>query len=171
MRLLPSEGVKDILVERGIGVFQGDIANSNINGNAINGWVISISRARAKPNKMITIIDSGGSAPEPGLDIDYRSVQVLVRGEPNGYKDAASKVLEIKDALLGRPYEERWSGGSSGAGIVSNSVNSDVWASITMPFDWLPIGYDDNERPEFSLNFDIIIHQGMLGSSWRSNTR
>lgn len=144
---IPSEGIKDILVETSIGVFQ---------PYAVAGdWVIVISRIRDKPNKMITIVDTGGPAPEPGLDVDYPTVQVLVRGEPNGYVDAYKKAQAIKNVLLGRPSELR---------------NGDTWASVVMVHDILPIGYDDNERPEFSMNFQLVVHQGDLSNSWRQDT-
>lgn len=142
---LISEGIRDILVTSGIGIFEPDYVDT--------GWCISISRMRDKPNAMIAIYDHGGQAPEPGLDIDYPSVQIVVRGEPDGYKNAMAKCRLIKDVLLGRPSETR---------------NGDVWASITMPTDVIPLGYDANERPEFSLNFNLIVHQGNLSSSHRS---
>jgi hypothetical protein len=144
---IPSEGVRDILVENSIGVFQPYARAGD--------WVIVISRVRDKPNKMIAIMDTGGRAPEPGLDINYYSVQIVVRGEPDGYVDGFKKALAIKDVLLGRHSELR---------------GGDVWASVTMPHDIIPIGYDDNERPEFSLNFNLIIHQGDLANSWRQDT-
>jgi len=147
---LPSEGVKDILVEDGIGVFQ---------PNAVAGnWVIMISRMRdgdETPNKVIAVYDTGGLAPEPGLDINYPTIQIVVRGEPDGYVDAHKKCRDIRDSLLGRPSEVR---------------GGDTWASVTMPHDIIPLGYDDNERPEFSMNFQLIIHQGDLTNSHRQDT-
>lgn len=141
---LISEGIKDILVENNVGVFQP--------GAAPTDWVIVISKVRDAPNKMIVIYDIGGRAPEPGLDINYPSIQVYVRGEPDGYKDAHAKARRIKDVLLGRSNETR---------------NGDVWASVTMQSDVIPIGYDGNERPQFTLNFELIVHQGDLTYSHR----
>lgn len=142
---LISEGIKDILVAAGVGIFEPDYSGT--------GWCIAISRTRNEPNTFIAIYDHGGQAPEPGLDVDYPSIQIVVRGEPDGYKNAMSKCRAIKDVLLGRPSETR---------------SGDVWASITMPTDVIPLGYDDNERPEFSLNFNLIVHQGDLSNSHRS---
>jgi Bacteriophage minor capsid protein len=125
---LPSEGIKDILVENAIGVFQ---------PNAImTDWVIMISRMRDgadAPNKSIAIYDTGGRSPEPGLDIGYPTVQIVVRGEPDGYADAHKRCRSIRDVLLGRPSETR---------------GGDVWASVTMVGDIIPLGYDAEERPE-----------------------
>jgi hypothetical protein len=148
---LPSEGIKDILVANAIGVFQPNATSTD--------WAIMISRMRDgkdAPNKSIAIYDTGGLAPEPGLDINYPSIQIIVRGEPDGYADTHKKCRDIRDVLLGRRSETR---------------GGDVWASITMPYDILSLGYDDNERPEFSLNFQLIIHQGDLSNTPRQNTQ
>lgn len=148
---LPSEGIKDILVERGIGVFQPNATMTD--------WNIMISRMRDgddAPNKCIAIYDTGGLAPEPGLDINYPTIQIVVRGEPDGYVDTHKKCRDIRDVLLGRHSEVR---------------GGDTWASVTMPHDILSLGYDDNERPEFSMNFQLIIHQGDLSNTPRQNSQ
>lgn len=148
---LPSEGIKDILVENAIGVFQPNAVMTD--------WVIMISRMRdgdGAPNKCIAIYDTGGLAPEPGLDINYPTVQLVVRGEPDGYVDAHRKCRDIRDVLLGRHSELR---------------GGDTWASVTMPSDILSLGYDDNERPEFSMNFQLIIHQGDLTNTTRRDSQ
>jgi Bacteriophage minor capsid protein len=144
---LISDGIRDILVAASIGVFQPDALDTD--------WVISISRMRDKPNKMICVYDSTSLAPEPGLDIDYPGIQIVVRGEPDGYKDAFNKARRIKDALLGMPRTE---------------INGDIWASVTMLGDILPLGYDDSERPEMSMNFQLIVHQGDLTNSYREDS-
>lgn len=144
---LISEGIKDLLVAAGVGVFQPSAGPTD--------WHITISRMRDKPNKMIVVYDHGGLAPEPGLDINYPAIQIAVRGEPDGYKDAHTKARRIKDVLLGLPRTE---------------VNGDIWASVVMTSDVIPLGYDDNERPEFSLNFQLIVHQGDLTYSHRDPT-
>lgn len=142
----PSEGVKDILVEDGIGVFASESPNV---------WAIRISRMKDKPNKMICVYDTSGFPPEPGLDINYPGIQVVIRGEPDGYRDAWTKCARVRDSLLGRPSETR---------------NGDIWASVTMTSDIVFTGYDDNERPTFSMNFLLIIHQGDLTNSHREPT-
>lgn len=144
---LVSEGIKDLLVTASIGVFQPNASPTD--------WTIVISRMRPYPNKMISIYDQGGLPPEPGLDINYPAIQIVVRGEPDGYKDAHTKARRIRDELLGMP---------------STTVNGDIWASVTMSSDILFVGYDDNERPLISLNFQLIIHQGDLTNSHRDAT-
>jgi hypothetical protein len=144
---LPSDGIKDILVESSIGVFAPYATLSD--------WYIGIGRQIDKPNRMITIYDTSGLPPEPGMDINYPGIQIVVRSEPNGYKDGHQKARDIRDALLGRPSETR---------------NGDIFASITMTSDVIPLGVDANERYEFALNFQLIVHQGDLSNSHRVNS-
>jgi Bacteriophage minor capsid protein len=144
---LISEGIKDILVENGIGVFLPQASETD--------WGISISRLRPKPVKMIAVFDSGGRAPEPGLDINYPSIQLIIRGDSDGYVAAHAKARRCRDVLLGRRSETR---------------GGDIWASITMTSDIIPLAYDDNERPQLSMNFALIVHQGDLTYSWRQDT-
>lgn len=136
------------MVAAGIGVFQP-------NANPATDWVIVISRERPIPNKMIVVYDSPGEAPEPGLDINRPSVQVVVRGDPDKYKDVMFKARRIADEFNGRP---------------SQIVNGDIWASVTMQGDILPLGYDENERPQVSMTFNLIVHQGDLSNSFREDT-
>jgi Bacteriophage minor capsid protein len=144
---LISEGIKDILVSAGIGVFQPSAGS--------NDWHIIISRIKPNPDKMIVIYDTAGLPPEPGLDINYPGIQIVVRGMPNGYKDTSVKSKRIKDEFLGMP---------------KTTVNGDIWASVTMTSDIIWLGYDENERPSFSLNFQLIVHQGDLANSHREAT-
>lgn len=144
---LISEGIKDILESAGIGVFQPNAGD--------NDWHILISRGKPKPDRMIVIYDTSGMAPEPGLDINYPGIQITVRGLPNEYKDLHAKARRIKDELLGMP---------------NTVINGDVWASITMTSDIISLGYDENERPQVAMNFQLIVHQGDLTNSHREAT-
>jgi len=139
----PSEGVKDLLVSDSIGVFAAE-----------TGWAIRISRSKDAPDTLITIYDVAGNIPEPGLDINRPGIQVLVRGDQNGYNAAYSKCENIRDTLLGLP---------------SQTINGDIWASVTMSSDIIFVGYDDKDRPLFTLNFLLIIHQGDLTNSHRES--
>ena len=135
---MPSLGVKDILVEAGIGQW-------NDSGATADSWVINISRTSDDPDTMITLYDSPGMPPEPGLDIDYPSVQVVVRAGKNGYMAAWAKINQIRNELLGRPSETR---------------NGDVWASVTVGIDIMHLGEDENARPSLAMTLNLIIHQG-----------
>lgn len=144
---MPTLGVKDILVEEGIGLWAVDTSSVDV-------WAISISRQIDTPHTLITLYDAPGLAPEPGLDIDYPSVQVVVRGTVNGYMAAWKKARQIRDALLGRSTEVR---------------NGDMWASVTMMNDIMHLGEDENERPMLTMTFNLIIHPGDMTNSHRND--
>lgn len=128
---LASEGIKDILVDASVGVF-----------NTTSGWSITIGELPPDPDTCMTIYDTGGRSPNPKWLLDYPSVQVMIRGGVSGYVAAETKAKQVKDVLLG---------------FQSQDLNGDRWVSITMPGDVAFVGYDENKRPMFSANFRLII--------------
>ncbi len=124
-------GAKDLLVTAGVGTF-----------GATSGWAIFIGKQPTAPHTVVTVYNSGGTNPNPKFLLDFPSLQVRVRGAPGGYVAAQSKAVEVKDALLG---------------LVSQDINGDRWDSVTMAGDITPLGYDQQNRPMFSLNFNLII--------------
>lgn len=122
-------GIKDLLVAAGVGVFA-----------APTGWSIHIGLAPNKPDSVISIWPSGGNNPNPKWSLDYPQAQVRVRDKK--WEEAYAKTQQVKDTLLGIP---------------SQDLNGDRWNSITMIGDLTSMGYDEKNRPEFSLNFALIV--------------
>lgn len=136
-----AEGAKDLLEAAGVGTFA-----------ATSGWAIYLSKYPAAPNTVIAIYNSGGRAPNPKWALDYPSLNIQVRGAKNGYQAAVTKVQEVKDVLLG---------------LDSQDINGDRWVSVTMPGEPAFLGYDDDNRPMFSLNFRLIIEPAVTALSNR----
>ena len=134
--------IRDLLVAAGVGTF-------NYQGNDPNIWSIVVGKRPDKPNRCIVCYDSGGLSPNPRWLVDYPRVQVIVRGGPNDYAALAGgagtsgKVDDVVNALLG---------------IDSQVINGDNWVSVTLVGDRNFIGYESNDRPMFSLNFQLIIN-------------
>lgn len=126
-----AEGIRDLLVAASIGTF-----------NASSGWSIHIGREPTTPNKAITIARTGGLPSNPAYLLDFPNVQVRVRGSASGYQEAEQKIRDIKDTLLGLP---------------SQDLNGDRWVSITQLTDIVHIGFDESNRPLFTVNFALII--------------
>ena len=124
-------GIKDLLVTAGVGVF-----------GATSGWGIYIGKKPDKPHSVVSVLNVGGIGANPKWLLDFPSIQVMVRGDPNGYVAAQSKAQEVKDALLGLP---------------SQDVNGDRFVSIVMFGDIANLGFDENNRVELSLNFSLIV--------------
>lgn len=125
---------KDFLVSAGIGA-EGGLA-------VAADYDIYAGPVPATSDALIGIMRNPGAAPNPRWLLDFPSVQVRVRGNKEDYAGVHTKAQAIKDALLG---------------IDSVTVGGDRWVSVTMPADMVDLGRDSMERPEFALNFNLII--------------
>jgi hypothetical protein len=67
---------------------------------------------------------------------------INIRGEQNAYVETYNKAVHVKSALLG---------------YIPHDRGGDRWDAINMLGDVGFIGYDKNNRPEFSTNFALII--------------
>ncbi len=127
-----SEGVKDILVANAVGVWQ-----------AVGTWQIYISREPIDAvDTALTIFDTGGEPPNPKWLLDYPSVMVRIRGAIGGYKEAWNKAKDVKDAMVGNSPQ---------------TINGDKWDHINIAGDINHLGYDESERPLFTINFRLIV--------------
>lgn len=127
----PAEGLKAIATTAGL-----------IGG--ITGWTGNVGGLSTSTTaKEVSFLDSGGRAGEVKVAIDYPTVQVLVRGSKaaGGYSEAYQKAQAVYDALVGI------------------TTPNGIWARLVscVPrgfINWL--GRDDQDRPQFSLNFQLI---------------
>jgi len=150
----PSIGIKDLLLAAtpAVGVF-GNPTQAQI---ASGVWGIFVSKQpddAGSPDRAITIYDSGGLDPSPGWLLDYPSVQVVVRGEQNRYSEAYDKAIEIQKVILGK---------------AALDLNGDRWVQFNQAGGVGFIGYDQNRRPELSINFNLIIQPGVSSGQNRS---
>lgn len=88
----------------------------------------------------IAFTDSGGFAPEGINDLEYPTVQVLIRGEPFKYAETFNLI--------------------KGVGVILHKVNGDTvsgsfYTGIWQQGEPLFLGFDEKNRPSFSLNFRI----------------
>ena len=132
-----AEGMKDLLVTAGVGVFA-----------ASSGWGIYIGKGPSTPDTIISIMNVGGTNPNPKWLVDFPSLQTMVRGAENGYQAAWTKATEVKDVLLG---------------LESTDLNGDRWDSVVMLGDIASLGFDENNRVIFSLNWQLIIEPAASG--------
>jgi len=91
------------------------------------------------PNECVTIYDRPGFAPTPVAETyDQPGFMIRVRGNRNDYAGAYEIAQDIK-AYLHK--------------MASQSVGSTRYVQILAEGDSNFIGYDDNQRPVFTLNF------------------
>jgi len=120
-------GMKDILVTAGVGVF---------------GTTLFVGKLPRKPDAAVSVMQSGGKAANPKWLLDRPSMQVMVRGNKNDYPGTYSKAVAVKNALLGFP---------------SQVINSDRWVQVNMLGDIMNLGFDEEDRALFTLNWELII--------------
>lgn len=137
----PAEDAKDLLVAAGIGTFGGT-----------SGWVIRLNKEEDSPHTHITIYDTGGKEPNPRYLLDYPSLQIRVRGSTADPQAARNKAKEVKDALLGLP---------------SQDVNGNRWVSVLGLGDIQHLGFDEQGRILFVVNFSLILQPDQTGSENR----
>ena len=127
----PSEAIKDLLVTASVGVF-----------NAASGWSIRVSRQSDDPDTAVTVYDTAGENSNPRYLLDFPGIQVRVRGDQSGYVAARAKCTDVVNALIGLP---------------SQDIAGDRWVGIWQSGGIISLGYDEKDRPMFSLNFTLII--------------
>lgn len=137
----PAQGIANLLVDASVGAAGGTA-----------DWGIFIGKLPSSPKAAIGIVTTGGTPPNPQYLLDYPSVQVMVRGNPNGYVAGRAKAQAVKDAILGLPSQE---------------VNGDLWVQFNMIGDVVTVGFDENNCPLFSVNFALIIEPAESDTSNR----
>lgn len=136
----PSEDIKDLLED-------GDSSSDDIGTfNATTGWSIKMSEMSTSPDTCILVSDgpSWGS-PNPNYSYEYPTIQIQVRGEKGSYLTAYAKAEEIKNFLNGNGNQ---------------TVNGARYIQITCSSDILYLGRDENQRPLFSINFELQRTEG-----------
>lgn len=119
-----------------------------------SGWTIEIGVLPATPDKVIMISDTGGFDPNPKWLLDFPTLQILVRGVVGGYLATWAEGKAVKDILLG---------------LSSADVNDDRWDAVNILSDLSFIGVDENHRPQFTINFALIVEpQVPAGTTNRS---
>ncbi len=123
----PAEDIKDVLESSAVGI-------------GTFGTDLFVSKEPSEPDACTTIYDTPGQEPEAGYRYDRPGVQVRVRGTAGGYQAAYAKIEDVKEALHGLG-DETWNG--------TRYVG--IWATGDPNF----LGYDDNGRPIFTINFRV----------------
>lgn len=137
----PAESVATFLVTKGVGVLAPTAPTST-------ACRISLSRLLDTPDLMIALYDTGGFTPNTKWQLDFVTVQAVIRGASDGYSAAYQKALDVKDCLLGVEAQ-----------AVGSGANQLWWSGITMLSDIAFLGYDDNSRPTLSANFRILLER------------
>ena len=133
----PAEGLKAICAAV-TGLFGGS-----------TGWVATVG-GFSTTGKEISFLDSGGRSSEVKVAIDYPNVQVMIRGTKaaGGYSEAYQKAKEVHAALVG---------------IETPNASWTYLTSCVARGDIIWLGRDDEARPRFSLNLQLITQPENIG--------
>lgn len=115
------------------------LATSTGGAHGTVGADLFMFRQPDSPDDCITVLDSPGQSPDAhGY---YRpGIQILVRATPGGWREAYTRAKDIVDSLHAL------------YGVISNgSFYTGIWLSG----DILSLGPDENNRPQYSINFTV----------------
>ena len=106
--------------------------------DASTTWILARSYMPETPDKAVFLSEIGGrpSDQTPVEAYDFPSFQVIVRGGPEGYVEARSKIDEVIASL--------------------NNATISGLIYVFMRTAPIALGYDGNNRPKISVNFDTM---------------
>lgn len=112
-------------------------------GSGSGDWRLYVGVQPKIPDRVITLYDAGGLAPNPRWLLDYPSVQIRVRGNQGDYNNAWEQAKKVRNLLLG---------------VASYTAgDGDRIVSVTAIGDIAFMGLDDSQRPEHVCNLRLII--------------
>lgn len=115
------------------------LTNQGVVGGA-TGWTLAKAYMPPSPDQVVALFETGGFAPELPVDLDRPTFQVRVRGTKMDYPGARAKIDQVVTEL------HKFQGTLSGVYYV-------MIAAMQSP---MPLGYDENERPELAVNFRAL---------------
>jgi len=120
-----SVDIKDRLVSQSVGTFATDLF---------------IGIMPESPDACVSIRDMTGPPPELRYELDYPSIQILIRGAKGAYPTAFAKAQAVHNALHG---------------VVNTTINLTRYLLISAAHSPAYLGDDSLNRPLFSINFDV----------------
>lgn len=128
----PAHDIAVYLAAQGVGTLGGSTA-----------WSINISREPNKPDRSVTIYDTGGAEAFPDIDLFTPSVQIRVRAEATAYPTAFDKHEEIRDILI------------QAQNVTLGAANDTRYLGFWLEGDIQSIGRDENDRHILTANYRI----------------
>ncbi len=92
-------------------------------------------------NKVVTIYDTGGLEPATYVTLLSPNIQVRIRGDKGKFEEGYTLAELVRDTLHA---------------VNNTTVNSTRYIHIIASTDINFLGYDDNDRPVWTVNFRIM---------------
>jgi hypothetical protein len=99
-----------------------------------------VSEMPKEPDECVSVHDTGGYDGEADYVYQRPTVQVRVRGEKGAYQTAHGFAQDIRDLLHG---------------LANYTTGSTRYVGVWCEGDVIAVGYDDNHRPLFTVNFRL----------------
>lgn len=103
-------------------------------------WPLRYRGLPPTPSRCVAVTLSGGFAPEGKAPLDRPTFQVLVRGSTSDGVTLEQKVEAVSTALHAR----------------STAFTTWTWVDVQRQGDALWLGWDDGQRPMYSVNFAAL---------------
>lgn len=115
-----------------------------------NGWSLRVGLLGSQDNCLV-VIDQPGRTPEPTVSIDYPAVQIIGRGSKaaTSYSTLFQKLTDVKTLLHA---------------IAQNPTAFPELVSCLVRGGVTTLGNDDSDRPQMSLNFNLITAPAVSGN-------
>lgn len=128
----PATHIKDLLVGASLGAFGGTA-----------DWALYIGWQPDAPDRSVTITDTGGPESTPNLLLDYKTVQIRVRGKRGDYEAGYIRSVQVQTVLLGINPQTMGNGDRIDGIIQAGGIGF--------------MGFDaENQRPEFVMNYQLF---------------
>jgi hypothetical protein len=122
------------------GILAALLISKNV-ASSSSSWPVKVGGLAEAPDAQISLYDTPGRSPNPKFLLDFPTAMVMVRGPKSDYAAGYLKAVQVKDALLGiDPYDH-----------TDGRVDG-----ITLLSDVSFLNNDDNGRPLFSINIQLI---------------
>lgn len=110
---------------------------------------VFLAHMPAGPDIAVAVMPSGGGREASTSPHDSPSVQIIVRGERHAWRASYGLARDIYDALACLDNVTLDDGGTDEVWVVGTTARQS---------DPVPMGADDNDRPEWSSNWDLLVH-------------
>lgn len=119
-----------------------DLLNGDSSLGLTFGVDLFVSEIPETTGLAVGLFDYGGMSPEVNYTYERPNVQVVIRGakSPGAYVEAHKKAQAVRDFLIAQRQP-----------ILNGARYIGIWALSDVSF----IGYDENHRPQVTVNFRL----------------
>lgn len=110
---------------------------------------VFLAHMPAGPDVAVAVMPTGGGPEASFIPTDSPSVQVIIRGERHAHRASYALARTVYSTLTCLDNV-----------LLDEDGDDEVWVvgCTARQSDPIPMGVDSNDRPEWSTNYDLIVH-------------